>query len=173
MLASVIPNVSASCATFVPERASSTTCLRTSTGYLLGITSSSLNAGGFQKHNSAKPRSDHFDARFSLAEGEVTEHAKSEEVFTGAAGPRSASGVRVWAPIAHVARDLGIEGETLRKHVRQTEADEGRRKDVLTSQEREEIKALRREVSQLRRANEILKAASVFFAGELDPHRPK
>jgi transposase len=76
-------------------------------------------------------------------------------------------------PIAHVARDLGIEGETLRKHVRQTEADEGRRNDVLSSQEREEIKSLRREVTQLRRANEILKAASVFFAGELDPHRPK
>ncbi len=50
-------------------------------------------------------------------------------------------------PIAHVVRDLGIEGETLRKHVRQTEADEGRRKDVLSSQEREEIKALRREVA--------------------------
>lgn len=76
-------------------------------------------------------------------------------------------------PIAHVARDLGIESETLRKHVRQVEANEGRRKDVLTSQEREEIKTLRREVSQLRRANEILKAASVFFAGELGPHRPK
>ena len=76
-------------------------------------------------------------------------------------------------PIAHVARDLGIESETLRKHVRQTEADEGRRKDVLSSQEREEIKSLRREVAQLRRANEILKAASVFFAGELDPHRPR
>lgn len=76
-------------------------------------------------------------------------------------------------PVAHVARDLGIESETLRKHVRRTEADEGRRKDVLSSQEREEIKALRREVARLRRANEILKAASVFFAGELDPHRPK
>ena len=76
-------------------------------------------------------------------------------------------------PIAHVARDLGIESETLRKHVRQLEANEGRRKDVLTSQEREEIKTLRREVAQLRRANEILKAASVFFAGELDPHRLK
>ena len=36
-------------------------------------------------------------------------------------------------PIAHVARDLGIESETLRKHVRQVEADEGRRKDVLSS----------------------------------------
>jgi transposase len=76
-------------------------------------------------------------------------------------------------PIAHVGRDLGIAPETLRKHVRRVEADEGRRKDVLTSLEREEIKALRKEVAQLRRANEILKAASVFFAGELDPHRPK
>jgi transposase len=76
-------------------------------------------------------------------------------------------------PIAHVARDLGVESETLRKRVRQAEADEGRRKDLLTSHEREEIKALRKEVVQLRRANEILKAASVFFAGELDPHRPK
>ena len=55
-------------------------------------------------------------------------------------------------PVAHVARDLAIE--TLRKHVRQTEADERGRKDVLSSQEREEIKALRREVAQLRRANE-------------------
>ena len=76
-------------------------------------------------------------------------------------------------PIARVARDLGIESETLRKRVRQAEADEGRRKDLLSSQEREEIKQLRREVAQLRRANEILTAASVFFAGELDPHPPK
>src|SRR5271166_1814916 len=59
MLASVIPNVSACCATLMPERASSTICLCTSTGYLLGIASSSLNAGGFQKPNSAKPGSDH------------------------------------------------------------------------------------------------------------------
>ena len=76
-------------------------------------------------------------------------------------------------PIAHVARDLGIDPETLRKYVRRTEADEGKRKDLLSSQEREEIKQLRREVAHLRRANEILKAASVFFAGELDPNRPK
>lgn len=62
-------------------------------------------------------------------------------------------------PIAHVARDLGLPAETLRLYVRRSEADEGKRKDVLTSQEREEIKALRREVAQLRRANEILKAA--------------
>ncbi len=76
-------------------------------------------------------------------------------------------------PIAHVGRDLGVAPETLRKYVRRVEADEGRRKDVLSSEERDEIKKLRRENFELRRANEILKAASVFFAGELDPHRPK
>jgi transposase len=76
-------------------------------------------------------------------------------------------------PITHVARDLGLPPETLRVYVRRTEANEGRRKDLLSDAERDEIKALRKEVAQLRRANEILKAASVFFAGELDPHRPK
>lgn len=76
-------------------------------------------------------------------------------------------------PITHVARDLGIHHETLRKRVRQVQADTGKRNDLLTSSEREEIKKLRGEVRELRRANEILKAASVFFAKELDPHRPK
>ena len=76
-------------------------------------------------------------------------------------------------PVAHVARDLGIPSETLRVYVRQVEANEGRRNDLATVEEREEIRKLRRENFELRRANEILKAASVFFAGELDPHRPK
>ncbi len=76
-------------------------------------------------------------------------------------------------PIAHVAADLGVPSETLRKYVRQVEANEGRRTDLMSSEEREEIRKLRREVFELRRANEILKAASVFFAGELDPHRPR
>jgi transposase len=76
-------------------------------------------------------------------------------------------------PIAHVAADLGVGAETLRKRVRQAEADSGRRGDLLTSAEREEIRKLRREVFELRRANEILKAASVFFAKELDPDRPR
>src|SRR5215212_5757972 len=76
-------------------------------------------------------------------------------------------------PIAHVARDLGVPSETLRKYVRQVEAHEGRRPDLPTSEEREEIKALRKEVYELRRANEILKAASVFFATELDADRTK
>jgi len=76
-------------------------------------------------------------------------------------------------PVAHVAADLGVPSETLRKYVRQVEANEGRRSDLMTTQEREEIRKLRRENVELRRANEILKAASVFFAGELDPHRPR
>ncbi|HEY4915487.1 MAG TPA: transposase [Solirubrobacteraceae bacterium] len=65
-------------------------------------------------------------------------------------------------PIAHVARDLGVPSESLRVYVRQVEANEGRRKDMLSSDEREEIRKLRREVSELRRANEILKAARVI-----------
>ena len=76
-------------------------------------------------------------------------------------------------PIARVARDLGIHSESLRKWVRQAEADAGERADLLTTNERERLKALEREVRDLRKANEILKAASVFFAKELDPPRPK
>jgi transposase len=76
-------------------------------------------------------------------------------------------------PIAHVARDLGIPSETLRKYVRHVEADEGLRPDLPTAAEREEIKQLRKENYELRRANEILKAASVFFATELDQDRTK
>lgn len=76
-------------------------------------------------------------------------------------------------PIAHVAKDLGLPAETLRKRVRQAEADQGLRPDLPSSEEREEIKRLKRENYELRRANEILKAASVFFATELDADRPK
>jgi transposase len=64
-------------------------------------------------------------------------------------------------PIAHVARDLGINSEVLRKRVHQAEADQGLRPDLPASEKREEIKRLRRENFE-RRANEILKAASVF-----------
>jgi transposase len=76
-------------------------------------------------------------------------------------------------PIGHVAKDLGVPAETLRRYVRQVEADEGLRPDLPSSQEREEIKQLRKEVYELRRANEILKAASVFFATELDADRTR
>src|SRR6266545_1915298 len=74
-------------------------------------------------------------------------------------------------PIAHVAQDLGVHKEALRSWVRQAEADGGRRRDLLTSEEREELKRLRKEVVELRRANAILKDASVYFATELDPTR--
>jgi transposase len=71
-------------------------------------------------------------------------------------------------PIAHVARDLGVHKEALRLWVRQAEADAGTRNDRLTTEERERLKTLERENRELRKANEILKAASVFFAKELD-----
>ena len=74
-------------------------------------------------------------------------------------------------PIRQVARDLGIHQEALRVWVRQAQADSGRRRDLLTSEEREELKRLRKEVAELRRANTILKDASVYFATELDPSR--
>jgi transposase len=76
-------------------------------------------------------------------------------------------------PIAQIARDLGMHPETLRKRVRQAEADSGKRADLLSTQEREEVRRLRKENYELRRANEILKSASLFFARELDPDRPK
>jgi transposase len=75
-------------------------------------------------------------------------------------------------PIAHVAADLGIHSETLRKKVRQA-ADSGARPDLPTTAEREEIRKLRQENFELRRANEILKSASVFFAKELDEDRTR
>jgi transposase len=75
-------------------------------------------------------------------------------------------------PIAQVAADLGVHPEALRKRVRRAEIDAGERQG-LTTDEREELKHLRREVFELRRANSILKEASVFFAKALDPDRPK
>ncbi len=76
-------------------------------------------------------------------------------------------------PIAQIAGDLGIGAEALRVRVRRAEGDGGLRPDLPTSEEREEIKRLKRESYELRRVNEILKAASVFFATELDADRPQ
>jgi transposase len=73
-----------------------------------------------------------------------------------------------WPAICAVAQKLGIgSAETLRKWVRQAEVDSGARPGV-TTEESAELRKLRAEVRELRRANEILKAASAFFAAELD-----
>jgi transposase len=73
-----------------------------------------------------------------------------------------------WPAIKAVAAKLGIgSAETLRKWVRQAEVDGGTRLGV-SSEESAELRKLRAEVRELRRANEILKAASAFFAAELD-----
>src|SRR3972149_5568754 len=75
-------------------------------------------------------------------------------------------------PIAHVARDLGIHREALRQWVRQAEADATpRAARVLPSEVQEELARLRKEKPELKRANAILKDASVYFAQELDPTR--
>jgi transposase len=73
-----------------------------------------------------------------------------------------------WAAICSIAQKCGMTAETLRKWVRQTEIDGGRRPGI-SSEEAARIKELERENRELRRANEILKAASAFFARELDP----
>src|SRR3954471_12204931 len=57
-------------------------------------------------------------------------------------------------PIAHIANDLGVHREALRQWVRQAEADQGSRRDRLTSEERERLKSLERENRELRKANE-------------------
>ena len=74
-----------------------------------------------------------------------------------------------WAAMVSIASKLGMTPETLRKWVRRAETDEGRRPG-LSSQERERLKELERENRELRRANEILKAAATFFGAELDRH---
>ena len=74
--------------------------------------------------------------------------------------------------IARVADQLGIHREALRGWIRQAEIDGGQRPGVPT-EERQRIAELEREVRELRRANEILKAASAFFAAELDRPRTR
>lgn len=82
-----------------------------------------------------------------------------------------ASEGRSFGAITRIARQLGIGQESLRAWVRQADVEAGRRPGT-SAAEAERIAALEREVRELRRANEILRSASIFFAGELDP-RPK
>src|SRR4029079_15797707 len=71
--------------------------------------------------------------------------------------------------IRQLARQLGVHHEALRNWIRQAEADAGERTDRPSTELAEENKRLRQEVAELLRANEILKAASAYFASELDP----
>ena len=73
-----------------------------------------------------------------------------------------------WAAIRSMAEKLGCTTETLRRWIRQAERDTGRRSS-LTTDERQRLKDLERENRELKRANEILRKASAFFAqAELD-----
>ncbi len=73
-----------------------------------------------------------------------------------------------WAAMESIASKIGCTAETLRKWVRRAERDQGIR-EGMTTDDRERLKALERENRELRRANEILKTASAFFAqAELD-----
>lgn len=76
----------------------------------------------------------------------------------------------IWAAAKALAPMPNVGPETLRKWIAQAQIDAGRRPGA-TSVELDEIRRLKRENRDLKEANEILKAASIFFAGELDPRR--
>jgi transposase len=70
-----------------------------------------------------------------------------------------------------LAQDLGLAEQTIRHWVKQADLDEGRRIDGLTTQEREELRALRKENHILRMERDLLKKAAAFFAKDSDPTR--
>jgi len=74
--------------------------------------------------------------------------------------------------VSRVARQLGVGPESVRNWIKQAEIDKGQRPG-LTTEERRRLVELERENRELRRANEILKSASAFFAAELDGRHPK
>ncbi len=77
-----------------------------------------------------------------------------------------------WGAITSIAAKVGVHKETLRLWMRRAEVDAGQRPG-LTTEERERLRQLERENKELRRANEILKSASAFFAAELDGRHPR
>ena len=77
-----------------------------------------------------------------------------------------------WAAITSIATKVGVHKETLRLWIKRAEVEAGHRPG-LTAEERERLRTLERENKELRRANEILKSASAFFAAELDGRHPR
>jgi transposase len=77
-----------------------------------------------------------------------------------------------WAAMTAISAKLGMTPETLRIWVRRTEIDDGKRPGT-TTDDQKKIRDLEREVKELKRANEILKDASIFFATELDGRTKK
>ena len=73
--------------------------------------------------------------------------------------------------IRRLAEQLNVHPEALRNWIRQDEADRGQRHDRPTTDMVEENRRLRREVAELRRINDVLRAASAYFAAEIDPTR--
>ena len=73
--------------------------------------------------------------------------------------------------IRRLADQLGVHHEALRNWIRQDQADQGERDDRPSTAMLEENRRLRQEVAELRRVNEVLRAASAYFASELDPTR--
>ena len=96
--------------------------------------------------------------------------AEQRERATRMAVDRLAEYGSAWAVAQALGPKLGVGPETLRKWVVQAQIDAGQRGGP-TSEELAEIKRLRKENAELREANEVLRAASIFFAGELDPRR--
>ncbi len=106
-------------------------------------------------------------------------HGGTEEVPGGAPRARGEDGAgdpgtegKGHGEISRVARQLDVHPEALRSWLQQAEIDEGKRPGT-TSDDKQRIAELEREVRELRRANEILRAASAYFARELDPRLPR
>ena len=81
--------------------------------------------------------------------------------------------VRAGRGLNELSREFGCSTNSIRKWLRQADLDEGRREDGLTTDEREELRRLRREVRQLREEREILKKATAWFARETGSIPPR